>query len=204
MFEKYFMAKAMERLQNGKTASLSPAQIAELNLDMEKAKNNLPPEQFYMVLDLFKEYKAKTYKSTYELKGYEKAVVDMFFDFDFLGNVKCYAKDSKISAFWVEKEDKEHFRNRAYELRAEIKRTKNILNQFQTFYDKFKDYDLNELQKGIDNGTLPKDETEVVISSMHTSPMMIDMLSRSLKDSEERFNRVKNNFDATNQQYNAI
>lgn len=204
MFEKYFMAKAMERLQNGKTASLSPAQIAELNLDMEKAKSNLPPEQFYMVLDLFKEYKAKTYKITYELKGYEKAVVDMFFDFDFLGNVKCYAKDSKISAFWVENEDKEHFRNRAYELRAEIKRTKNILNQFQTFYDKFKDYDLNELQKGIDNGTLPKDETEVVISSMHTSPMMIDMLSRSLKDSEERFNRVKNNFDATNQQYNAI
>lgn len=204
MFEKYFMAKAMERLQNGKTASLSLAQIAELNLDMEKAKSNLPPKQFYMVLDLFKEYKAKTYKITYELKGYEKAVVDMFFDFDFLGNVKCYAKDSKISAFWVENEDKERFRNRAYELRAEIKRTKNILNQFQTFYDKFKDYDLNELQKGIDNGTLPKDETEVVISNMHTYPMMIDMLSKSVKDSEERFNRAKNKFDATNQQYNAI
>ena len=204
MFEKYFMTKAMERLQKGKTANLSPAQIAELNLDMEKAKSNLPPEQFYMVLDLFKEYKAKTYKITYELKGYEKAVVDMFFDFDFLGNVKCYAKDSKISAFWVENEDKERFRNRAYELRAEIKRTKNILNQFQTFYDKFKDYDLNELQKGIDNGTLPKDETEVVISNMHTYPMMIDMLSKSVKDSEERFNRVKNKFDATNQQDNAI
>ncbi len=204
MFEKYFMTKAMERLQKGKTANLSPAQIAELNLDMEKAKSNLPPEQFYMVLDLFKEYKSKTYKITYEIKGYEKAVADMFFDFDFLGNVKCYAKDSKVSAFWVENDDKERFRDRAYELRAEIKRTKNILNQFQTFYDKFKDYDLNELQEGIDNGTLPKDETGVVISSMHTSPMMIDMLSQSLKVSEDCFSRIKNKFDATNQQYNAI
>ena len=33
---------------------------------------------------------------------------------------------------------------------------------------------------------------------------MTDMLSQSLKDSEEHFNRVKNKFDATNQQYNAI
>ena len=33
---------------------------------------------------------------------------------------------------------------------------------------------------------------------------MTDMLSQSLKDSEDGFNRMKNKFYATNQQYNAI
>ena len=204
MFEKYFMTKAMERLQKGKTANLSPAQIAELNLDMEKAKSNLPPEQFYMVLDLFKEYKSKTYKITYEIKGYEKAVADMFFDFDFLGNVKCYAKDSKISAFWVENEDKERLRDRANETRTQLKQIRNQYKQSQELYDKFKGCDLNKLQEYADKGILPKDETEVLISSLLLHNFDAESTLMLINGLENELTTFKNKFYNLNKFYNTI
>ena len=157
-----------------------------------------------MVLDLFKEYKAKTYKITYELKGYEKAVVDMFFDFDFLGNVKCYAKDSKISAFWVENEDKERLRDRANETRTQLKQIRNQYKQSQELYDKFKGCDLNKLQEYADKGILPKDETEVLISSLLLHNFDAESTLMLINGLENELTTFKNKFYNLNKFYNTI
>ena len=88
---------ALRKLQSGKSAKLSLAQIANVLINLQDAKKNLLPQQFNRVYDLFVAFQgAKTKIELHSMGNYYSYAIDIIRKFDEIAPYELYSGGDQL------------------------------------------------------------------------------------------------------------
>lgn len=80
----------VQKIRLGEKGRLSIGQITNLIVDLTAAKQNLPPEQFRKIKDLFHDFEQRRAKLYYDKHSYTDAVINIIRKFDAVAPFEQY------------------------------------------------------------------------------------------------------------------